>query len=178
MPQSSEEKSNPAGDYHPWSTYLDAREEAKVRGDRRVGTEHLAVALLMEADLAEALGCDPPAARAALHAMDREALTAVGLDGVLEELPSVTPERGRERAPRRPSIKTVMLGRIPLTPGAKHVLRDSSRDMRRIGRRHPGPEHVMAALLERERPDPAAELFAALGVDIAVARGRLVSDAH
>jgi Clp amino terminal domain, pathogenicity island component len=178
MSQPPEGKSNPASDYHPWSTYLDAREEAKVRGDRRVGTEHLAVALLMEADLAEALGCDPPAARAALHAMDRAALAAVGLDGVLEELPPATPGRGREQAPRRPSIKTVLLGRIPLTPGAKNVLRDSSKDMRRIGRRHPGPEHVMAALLERERPDPAAELFAALGVDTVVARDRLVSDGY
>jgi|HubBroStandDraft_6_1064221.scaffolds.fasta_scaffold26237_5 hypothetical protein len=32
--------------YHPWSTYIAAREEARRRGDRRVGTEHLLVALL------------------------------------------------------------------------------------------------------------------------------------
>jgi hypothetical protein len=178
MPQSHDQKSGSAGDYHPWSTYLDAREEARARGDRRVGTEHLALALLMEPELASAIGCDPSTARAALHEMDREALAAVGLGGALEKFAPRVHEGDRERAPRRPSIKTVLLGRVPLTNSAKDVLRESSRDMRRIGRRHPGPGDVMVALLERRRPDPAAELFAALGVDTAVARDRLMDHPH
>jgi hypothetical protein len=60
-----------------------------------------------------------------------------------------------------------------MTPAAKAVLRDSSRDMRRPGRGHPGPRHVLGALLELRPPDPAAELFQALGVDLAKARQRL-----
>ncbi len=163
-------RSRAAPGYHPWSTYLDAREEARARGDRRVGTEHLAVALLMEPEVAGALGCDPPVARAALHALDRDALAAVGLDAALESGPPPAPTAGR--APRRPSLRTVLLRRMPLTPEAKRVLRDSSVDMRRA-RPHSGPGKVMLAILGRPRPDPAAELFAALGVDPAAARARL-----
>jgi hypothetical protein len=36
-------RSKPADAYHPWnpwSTYIDAREEARRRGDRKAGTEH------------------------------------------------------------------------------------------------------------------------------------------
>ena len=38
----------PADAYHPWRTYIDAREEARRRGDRKVGTEHLILGLLRE----------------------------------------------------------------------------------------------------------------------------------
>jgi hypothetical protein len=172
MSRQSEDDRRATGDYHPWSTYLDAREEARLRGDRKVGTEHLAVALLMEPKIASAFGADPPAARAALHEMDRESLAALGLDVALEQA-SPAPV-SRERAPRRPSIKMLLnRDRLALTPAAKEVLRESSRDMRRPGRRHPGPEHVAVALLERRAPDPAAELFAVLGVDPAAARESL-----
>ncbi len=173
MSQTHDSGTHPADDYHPWSTYVEAREEARLRGDRKVGTEHLAVSLLMEPELAGVLGCDAPAARAALHAMDREALAAVGLQAALEPSPPAAPER--RHAPRRPSIKTVLLRRMALTPAAKDVLRTSSKDMRKPGRHHPGPQHVLLALLQRQRPDPAAELFASLGVDPVLARQRLAA---
>jgi hypothetical protein len=169
--KNSEHGQQSTADYHPWTTYIDAREEARRRGDRRVGTEHLALALLMEEPLAELLGCDWPQAQRALEAMDREALAAVGLDAALPPLP---PGLERPRAPRRPTIKAVLRDRLPMTPSAKTVLRDSSGQMRR-GARHPGPGHVLAALLEREPPDPAADLFKTLGVDRAGVRKRLAA---
>lgn len=39
-----------ADDYHPWTTYIDAREEAHRRGDVKVGTDHLVLALLRDPD--------------------------------------------------------------------------------------------------------------------------------
>jgi ATP-dependent Clp protease ATP-binding subunit ClpA len=158
--------------YHPWSTSIDAREEARRRGDRKIGTEHLVLALLMDPVLANALGCDLRAARAALDAMDREALTAVGMDSTLDAPPLPTRDRGAR--PPRPTVKAVLWDRLPLTPSAKSVLRASSKEMRR-GHAHPGPQHILAALLELQRPDPAAELFASLGVDPATARERLAA---
>ena len=196
--------SPPADDYHPWTTYIAARHEARRRGDHKVGTEHLVLALLVEPALAGALGADLASARAQLEALDRDALGAVGvvltgaapfalasdtpgqaagtLPGALSDAPPAdapsadplsadAPPAGRAR---RPKFKDVLEGRLPLTPAAKALLRDSSKEMRRVGGRHLGPQHVLAALLELEPPDPAAELFAGLGVDRAAARGRLL----
>ena len=66
--------------YHPWETFIYAREDARRRGDRRLGTEHLVLALLREPAVADALGGDLPAARQVLDAMDRDALAGVGID--------------------------------------------------------------------------------------------------
>ena len=67
-------KPSKAGEYHPWTTFIYAREEARRRGDRRVGTEHLVLGLLREPEIARLLGCDLEAAREALDAMDHDAL--------------------------------------------------------------------------------------------------------
>jgi Clp amino terminal domain, pathogenicity island component len=148
--------------YHPWTTYIDAREEARRRGDRKVGTEHLALALLMEPEVASALGVDVQAGRAALEAIDADALAGIGFDACLAVPP--LPEDDRARAPRRPTVRAVLRGRLPMTPAAKSVLRESSAGMRR-GHRHPDAKHVLASLLRLEPPDPAAELFERLGVE-------------
>ncbi len=158
-------------DYHPWTTYIDAREEARRRGDRKVGTEHLVLALLMDPALASALGADLQTARAALEAMDRQALGAVGVDVTIDAPPLATVEPVRR--PRKPTLKNVWEGRLPLTPSAKTVLQESSKEMRGFRGHHLGPQHVLATLLRLDRPDPAAELFARLGVDRAAARERL-----
>ena len=71
--------SKPADAYHPWKTYIDAREEARRRGDRKVGTEHLILGLLREPAVVQGLGCDLQTARDALDAMDQDALAAVGI---------------------------------------------------------------------------------------------------
>lgn len=153
--------------FNPWRTYIAAREEARRRGDRRIGTEHLLVALLLEPDLAGALGTDVEAARAGLATLDRQALAAVGL-GTQSEEPVPAPRTG---LPRRPTVKAVLQGRLPLTPVAKKALEASWKETR--GRRHLGEKHLLASLLELERPDPAAELLAHLHIDPAAARGRL-----
>ena len=153
--------------WNPWSTYMAAREEARCRGDRRVGTEHLLVALLLEPDLASVLGTDVEAARAGLATLDRQALAAVGV-GTQIEVPVPAP---RTELPRRPTVKTVLQGRLPLTPTAKKALEASWKATR--GRRQLGEKHLLASLLELKRPDPAAELLAQLGIDPAAARRRL-----
>jgi hypothetical protein len=164
-------KSRRAGEeYHPWWTYIAAREEARRRGDRKVGTEHLLVALLDDPALASAVGSDAEGALLALDAMDREALVAIGMDAPPEVPP--LPAGDPREAPARPTIRTVLHKRLRLTPCAANVLRDSAKGMRR-GHRHPGSQHVLAAILELQRPDPAADLLATLGVEPAVVRERL-----
>jgi len=127
--------------YHPWTTYIVAREEARRRGDRKVGTEHLLLALLSEPDLSGILDVTIEEARTALDA-----------------------------------LRAVLKGRLPMTPTAKRTLEASSKGTRR-GRARPGTRYVaknvLAALLELERPDPAAELLVGLGLEPAAIRERL-----
>lgn len=55
--------------------------EARLRGDRRIGTEHLFLGVLSHPETAAArsLAVGLPAARGALAALDREALAALGI---------------------------------------------------------------------------------------------------
>lgn len=134
----------------------DAEVEAGRRGDRRIGTEHVLLALLVDADSvpARAFGVSLAAARDALHALDRNALAAVGISLPAADLGRAFPERGRPR----------------LTPGAVAVFKDLGRVSR--GERL-GVHHVLVALLARERPDPAAELIDALDIHREDVRRRL-----
>jgi hypothetical protein len=75
-----------------------ATEEARRRGDRRLGTDLLLLGLLHEPDspAARALGVSLAEARAAVDALDRAALTAVGIEaGSLGE----GPPRGHRSRP-------------------------------------------------------------------------------
>jgi hypothetical protein len=171
-------KANKVGGYHPWTTYVYAREEARRRGDRRVGTEHLVLGLLGEPDLAQVLGCDRGAAREALDAMDRDALVAIGIDRPLDAPPVPTREPALGGA--RPSFKAVLADRLPLTPVAKRVLEQSGKDLRhgrsvdlRQRARGWSRERVLIALLSLAPPDPAAALLDALEVDRDGVRTRL-----
>jgi hypothetical protein len=161
--------SEPADAYHPWSTYIDAREEARRRGDRKVGTEHLILGLLREPVLAQALGCDLQTARDALDAMDHDALAAVGIRAAFNTPPIPIDEPIKR--PARPTFKAVLRDRLPMTPAAKTALEESYKEIR--GGHHIGPQQVLLTVLELEPPDPAAGLIAALGVDRAAARQRL-----
>ena len=160
----------PAGAWNPWSTYIDAREEARRRGDRKVGTEHLVLGLLREPVLAQALGCDLQTARDALDAMDHDALAAVGI-GAAFNAPPIPIDEPINR-PSRPTLKAVLRDRLQMTPAAKTALERSYKEIRR-GHHDAAPEQVLLTVLELEPPDPAAELIAALGVDRAAARQRL-----
>jgi hypothetical protein len=142
-------------DYNAGATYYDARDEAIRRGDRTIGTEHLVLALLIDpsSPAARALGCDLDAARRALDALDDQALAAIGI------LPGITAGPVAARSP----------GRLRLTPAAKAIFTGNG-EGRKI--RGPGLGTVLGTLLDLPRPDPAAELLAALGVDARAAAAR------
>ncbi|NUP68945.1 MAG: hypothetical protein HOW71_43015, partial [Nonomuraea sp.] len=79
----------------PFATVVSAAlDEARERGDRRLGTEHLLLGLLRDpgSEPARALGVDLTGARAALDELDREALRSLGLD-LGEAPPRPTPRR-------------------------------------------------------------------------------------
>ena len=164
-------KASKVGGYHPWATYIYAREEARRRGDRRVGTEHLVLGLMHEPDIAQALGCDLGAAREALDAMDRDALVAIGIDRALQAPP--VPTREPALGGRRPSLKAVLTDRLPMTPVAKRALEAAGKGHRRRPAEGWSLQAVLAALLCLAAPDPGAELLDALGVDRSVVSERL-----
>jgi ATP-dependent Clp protease ATP-binding subunit ClpA len=136
--------------------YRQASAEAKRRGDRRVSTEHIALAMLVDPDseTARALGVSLESARAALDTLDREALTSVGIE-VINNPPPISGRKGE---------------RVRLTPAGRGVFTGLRRD---AGGERLGVKHVLLALLSHERPDPAAELFHAIGVDRAQVGNRL-----
>ena len=142
-------------EYNFGATYYDARDEAIRRGDRTIGTEHMVLAMLIDpaSPAAKALGCDLATARRALDALDIEALAAIGVEPGLTAGPVTVRTRGRLR----------------LTPAAKAIF-TGIHDARK--NRGAGLGTALGALLDLPRPDPAAELLAALGVDARAARER------
>jgi ATP-dependent Clp protease ATP-binding subunit ClpA len=137
-----------------------AAEEARRRGDRRLGTDHLLLGLLHDRDssVARALGIDLESTRAAADTLDRAALVAVGVN--VDHLGD-TP---------RPAYARRLL---PLTSGARAVLKRAVDETRKAKTQRIEARDFLVALLERERPDPAAELLAALNVDRSQVRSRL-----
>ncbi len=67
------------GTRHAWAICLQAGEEARRRGDRRTGTDHVLLALLEDPSIEAVLGVSLQQARQALESLDQEALGAVGL---------------------------------------------------------------------------------------------------
>ena len=63
---------------HAWAIYLQASEEARRRGDRRTGTDHLLLALLEDPSVEAGLGVSLQQAREALESLDREAMGVLG----------------------------------------------------------------------------------------------------
>jgi ATP-dependent Clp protease ATP-binding subunit ClpA len=127
-----------------------AREEARQRGAKRMGTEHLLLGLLHEAGSASvrALGTDLDDAYAALDALDREALNAIGID--VGNLGPAQPVPSRTNPPMTSTAQAV-LSQAVKTANAK------TRDI--------DTTHLLGALLDLGRPDPAAELLGRLGID-------------
>jgi ATP-dependent Clp protease ATP-binding subunit ClpA len=140
-----------------------AVDEAARRGERRVGTEHLLLGLLSDpaGSAAAALGTDLRSARAALDALDRAALAAVGVDATAVPFP------GYRRAH----------GRLRLTAAAGDVLRRTLRVAAAQRSNRLQPEHLLMALLERPGLDPVPQLLARLDVDVAAVRARLADAA-
>lgn len=152
--------------YHPWTTYIWAREEARRRGDRRVGTDHLLLGLLHDAAIPSVLGVSLESARHTLDLLDQQALESLGLVASLE-----APPIAMRPVPARPTLRAVLHERLPMTPSAKQALESAGRPMRKG--RHISPEDVLVCLLELKAPDPAAELMAALDIDVVATRRHL-----
>ncbi len=142
-----------------------AAEEARRRGDRRLGTDHLLLGLLHEEDSrpARALGVSLAEARAASDALDVAALAAVGIQ--VQALGWGQPAAFGRRLP-------------PLTSGARAVFKRAVDEARASRSGRIDTTHFLLALLPLRRPDPAAALLAALGVDPAAVRRRLTDAAQ
>ena len=137
-----------------------ATEEARRRGDRRLGTDHLLLGLLHDEDspAAKALGVSLAGARAASDALDLAALAAVGIQ--IEALGEGPPASFGRRFP-------------PLTSGARAVFKRAIDEARPSRSGRIDTTHFLLALLSLQRPDPAAELLDVLGADPAAVRKRL-----
>jgi len=135
--------------------------EAEARGDSRVGTEHLLIAVAgvgfpFQRSLLGPLDVGSDGIRQQLDQFDSESLTAVGvdpdlLDPGLRALDGTFPTRARRHR--------------PFTHGAKAVLTASLRETIKQGGRQIGTEHVLLALLSVPAADPVSRVFASLGAD-------------
>ena len=152
---------------HPWAIYLRASEEARRRGDRRTGTDHILIALLEDPSIEAVLGVSLPQARRALESLDREALGRLGMGPG-----SDAPPLPMRPVPKKPTIRAVMTrDRLRLTPAAKNVLEEAVKPNRR--KLQVTGEQVLAQILSLHPPDPAAVLLSALDVKIPEVRRRL-----
>jgi ATP-dependent Clp protease ATP-binding subunit ClpA len=155
---------------HAWAIYLRAGEEARRRGDRRVGTDHLLLALLEDPSVEAALGVSLQQARKALESLDREALGALGLGPGAD-----APELPMRAVPKKPRIRDVAKrDRFRMTPAAKRVLEEAYKPKGHRKLQVTGPE-VLAQILALKPPDPAAVLLGALGVNTSEALHELAS---
>jgi Clp amino terminal domain, pathogenicity island component len=156
--------------YHPWTTYIHAREEARRRGDPRVGTEYMLLGLLQEPEMARVLGTSVEAGRKMLDYLDREAVASLGI-GSLPDIPPVPARDVRAR----PTVKAVLKDRLPMTPAAKLTLQEAAKPLRR-GHRITA-ERVLLRILDLTPPDPAALMLAGLEIDATEVRGRITKPA-
>jgi len=151
---------------HPWTIYMRASEEARRRGDRRTGTDHVLLALLEDPSIEAVLGVSLRQARQALESLDQEALVALGMGSGTDAPP--LPMRA---VPKKPTIRAVMKkDRLRMTPAAKRVLEEAVKPMRR--KTQVTAQQVLAQILTLEPPDPAAVLLGALGVNTSEVRRR------
>ncbi|WP_240777686.1 Clp protease N-terminal domain-containing protein [Nonomuraea basaltis] len=134
-----------------------AFEEARQRGDRRLGTEHLLLGLLHHPDSARALGVDLEGARAALDDLDRAALRMLGLE--VGDVP---------KAPR----KHKPVPSTALTSSARAVINQAIKATTMKTRAAESPRRLALALLAQSRPDPVAQLIDQLRIDRAAVRSR------
>jgi hypothetical protein len=152
---------------HPWAIYLRASEEARRRGDRRTGTDHIVLALFEDPSIGVVLGVSLEQARRALESLDQEALGALGMGSGADAPP--LPMRA---VPKKPRIRDVMKkDRLRMTPAAKKVLEAAVKPNRR--KTLVTAQQVLAQILALQPPDPAAVLLGALGVNRSEVRRRL-----
>ncbi len=152
---------------HPWTIYMRASEEARRRGDRRTGTDHVLLGLLEDPSIEAVLGVSLQQARQALHLLDQEALGALGMGSGTDAPP--LPMRA---VPKKPTFRAVMnKDRLRMTPAAKKVLEGAVKPNRH--KTQVTAQQVLAQILTLQAPDPAAVLLGALGVNTSEVRRRL-----
>jgi Clp amino terminal domain, pathogenicity island component len=152
---------------HAWAICLQAGEEARRRGDRRYGTDHLLLALFEDPSIEVILGVNLRQARQGLESLDHEALGSLGLGSGTDAPP--LPMRA---VPKKPRIRDVaQKDRLRITPAAKKVLEDAVKPNRR--KSQVTAQQVLAQILNLKQPDPAAVLLGALGVNTSEVRRRL-----
>ena len=153
---------------HVWAVYLRASEEARRRGDRRTGTEHLLLALLEDPSIEVMLGVSLQQARHALESLDHEALGALGRGPGTD-----APPLPMHAVPKKPTLKDIMMqkDRLRMTPAAKKVLEEAVKPNRR--KTQVTAQQVLAQILTLQPPDPAAVLLGALGANTSEVRRRL-----
>ena len=154
--------------HHAWAVYLRASEEARRRGDRRTGTDHLLLALLEDHSIEVALGVTLQQARQAHESLDHEALGALGMVSGTD-----APALPMRAVPKKPRLRDVaQKDRFRMTPAAKKVLEEAYKPKGHRKLQVTGPE-VLAQILTLQPPDPAAALLGALGVNTPEVRRRL-----
>jgi hypothetical protein len=152
---------------HAWAIYLRASEEARRRGDRRTGTDHVLLALWEDPSIEVVLGVSLQQARQALDSLDQEALGALGLRSGTD-----APPLPMRPVPKKPRLRDLMQkDRLRMTPAAKKVLEEASKPNRR--RLQVTAQQVLAQILALQPPDPAAVLLGALGVNTSEVGRRL-----
>ena len=152
---------------HGWAIYLRAGEEARRRGDRRTGTDHVLLGLLEDPSIEAVLGVSLQQARQALESLDQEALGALGMGSATD-----APPLPMRVVPKKPTIRAVMKkDRLRMAPAAKKVLEEASKPNRR--RLQVTAQQVLAQILTLQPPDPAAVLLGALGLNTSEVRRRL-----
>jgi hypothetical protein len=152
---------------HVWAISLRAGEEARRRGDRRAGTDHVLLALLEDPLVEVVLGVSLQQAREGLESLDHEALGALGLGSGTD-----VPPLPMRAVPKKPTFRDVMRkDHLRMTPAAKKVLEEAVRPNRR--KTQVTAPQVLAQILILQPPDPAAMLLGALGVNRSEVRRRL-----
>ena len=91
---------------HAWTICLQAGEEARRRGDRRTGTDHILLALFEDPSMEALVGVRLQQARQALDSLDREALVALGL-GAVGDAPACRCARCRRSRGSKTSRKKI-----------------------------------------------------------------------
>jgi ATP-dependent Clp protease ATP-binding subunit ClpA len=126
-----------------------AVDEAELRGDSRVGTEHLLVAAAAAPGLAGILPTKEEL-REELDRLDEEALVSVGLDPALLSGGS----KSRSGSGKR---------HLPFTGASKEILKEALKEAIALGHRHIGSEHIALALTAGTGPDRALSALRGLG---------------
>ncbi|RFU42821.1 hypothetical protein DZF91_04520 [Actinomadura logoneensis] len=153
-----------------------AKEEARRRGDRTVGTPHLLFALTRdEGPAGEALrgfGVFRGAAEDAVDALpardglDGEALRVLGIDiDAVREAAEDAFGPGALDAPRGARRERTATGHIPFEPESKKALELSLRQSLKLKHKYIGSGHLLLGLLQ-DRRFQAARALSGAGVDL------------